>query len=154
MDVSSAATADDPYVAMLRGPLVPTGIVAVVTCSLAAFLAGPAGLAGALLGVLVTVSFFATSLVVMSRTARAAPHNVMAVALLTYVTKVGLLGLVLVLLKDATWMSGDAFGAGALAAALVWMVFEIRAYSRARIFVVEPAAPGDTDAPASRAEPS
>ncbi|MGD6622080.1 hypothetical protein VWX78_22665, partial [Xanthomonas citri pv. citri] len=95
---SATATAQDPYLAMLRGPLLPTVVVAAVVCTAATVVAGSEGLAGSLLGVVVTVASFATSLIVMSRTARAAPHNVMAVALLTYVTKIGLLGLLLVLL--------------------------------------------------------
>lgn len=136
--MSSAATADDPYVAMLRGPLVPTAAVAVAAAVVATLVSGASGLAGSVLASVVTVAFFATSLLVMSRTARAAPHNVMAVALLTYVTKVGLLGLLLVLLIDATWLSGTAFALTALACVAVWLPFEIRAYSRARLFVVEP----------------
>lgn len=145
--VTSAATADDPYLAMLRGPLVPTSVAAVVTTAVAGWLEGRAGLLGAALGAVVTVAFFATSLLVMSRTARAAPHNVMAVALLTYVTKIGLLGLLLVLLMDATWLSGGAFAAAALVSVAVWLPFEIRAYSKARLFVLEPA-PGAPAAPA------
>lgn len=124
---------------MLRGPLAPTAALAVVVCVISTVVAGGRGLAGGALGVAVTVAFFATSLLVMSRTARAAPHNVMAVALLTYVTKIGLLGVLLVALTDAAWLSGGAFAAGAVLTVLVWVVFEIRAYSRARIFVVEPA---------------
>ena len=138
----TSATAEDPYLAMLKGPLLPTVIVALVVCPVATVVAGTEGLAGSVLGVVVTVASFATSLIVMSRTARSAPHNVMAVALLTYVTKIGLLGLLLVLLMDATWLSGGAFAAGAISTVLVWVVFEIRAYSNARIFVVD--APGES----------
>jgi ATP synthase protein I len=75
----------------------------------------------------------------------------MAVALLTYVTKIGLLGLLLVLLMDATWLSGEAFAAGALVSVAVWLPLEIRSYSRARLFVLEPppaaAAPRPDDRP-------
>jgi ATP synthase protein I len=62
----------------------------------------------------------------------------MAVALVTYITKVGLLGLMLALLIDATWLSGDAFAIVALLCAAVWLPLEILAYSRARTLVFDP----------------
>lgn len=144
--MTSAATADDPYLAMLRGPLLPTAVAALATVAVCWWLQGSEGLLGAALGAVVTVAFFATSLLVMSRTARAAPHHVMAVALLTYVTKIGALGLLLVLLMDAAWLSGEAFAAGALVSVAVWLPLEVRAYSRARLFVLEPV-PRSADGP-------
>jgi ATP synthase protein I len=122
---------------MLRGPLVPTVAAGVVAAGVAFWLQQLPGLWGSLLAVAVVVAFFSASLLVMGRTARTAPANVMAVALLTYVTKVGLLGLMLVLLQDATWLSGEAFGLTALLCAFVWIPLGIRSYSRARTLVFD-----------------
>lgn len=129
-----AARPDDPYASLLRGALVPTSIVAVVCLVVAANMSAEA-FWGAALAVAVVVAFFSASLLAMRWTARSAPQNVMAVALVTYVTKIGLLGLMLVLLADATWLSGDAFAVTALVCAAVWLGFEIRAYTKLRTLV-------------------
>lgn len=132
---ASGAGADDPYAAMLRGALVPTLVVAVACIVVAVVRAGAEGLAGSLLAAVVVVASFSSSLLVMRRTARSNPQSVMAAALLTYTTKVGLLGLLLILLFDAEWLSGMAFALTAMACAAVWLAFEVRAYSRMRTLV-------------------
>ena len=129
-----AARPDDPYAALLRGALWPTAGVAVVCLVVAAFVSTEA-LWGAALAAVVVVAFFSASLLAMRWTARSAPQNVMAVALVTYVTKIGLLGLLLVALADAEWLSGDAFALTTLACAAVWLGFEIRAYTRMRSLI-------------------
>lgn len=134
--------ADDPYAAMLRGAAVPTAVVAVVAVVVAALVAGAQGAVGALLAVVVVGLFFSASLLVMRAVARSNPHSVLAAALLTYVTKVGLLGLLLVLLADAQWLSGEAFALTALACAVVWLAFEVRSFQRLRILVAPEAEDG------------
>lgn len=133
----AVGVADDPYLAMLRGALWPTLIAGVICVAASWFLAGGPGLAGSLIAMVTVIVFFAASLVVMGRTAKIAPINVMAVALLTYVTKVGILGLLFLLLKDATWMSDRAFAITAVACAAVWMPAEIWGYTRARTLVYD-----------------
>lgn len=127
--------ADDPYAAMLRGAAVPTAVVALVAVVVAGVAAGERGVLGALLAAVVVGIFFSASLLVMRAVARSNPHSVLAAALLTYVTKVGLLGLLLVLLADADWLSGEAFALTALACAAVWLAFEVRSYRKLRILV-------------------
>lgn len=134
--MSHAATADDPYAAMLRGALVPT-LVAAAVCVAVSLREGTAGLVGSLLAVAVVIGSFSSSLLVMRRTARSNPNSVMAAALVTYTTKIGLLGLMLVLLQDAEWLSGTAFALTAMLCAAVWLGFEVRAYAKMRTFVFD-----------------
>lgn len=136
-----AAAPDDPYASLLRGALVPTSVVAAV-CLVVTGLMSAEAFWGAALAVVVVVAFFSASLLAMRWTARSGPQNVMAVALVTYVTKIGLLGLMLALLADATWLSGDSFAVTALVCAAVWLGFEIRAYSKMRslVFGADPGA--------------
>ena len=152
--VAPAARADDPYVAMLRGALLPTAVVSVPVVLACWWWQGGPGLVGAMLGALLTVAFFGTSLVVMRRTTRLEPMMVMAVALLTYLTKIGLLGLFLVLTGNAEWLSGECFAIAVVAAALIWLPLEVRAYARARLSVYdEPhTTPGEPKSPVSVAE--
>lgn len=132
------ATADDPYLAMLRGAAIPTIAVGAI-CAVVAFAQGTSALVGALLGVVVVIAFFSLSLVVMRATANARPDLVLGVVMLTYITKVGALAIVLVLFRNATWLSATAFALTALACTLTWLAFEVRAFMRMRVFVVEPA---------------
>lgn len=152
--VLRSASADDPYVAMLRGALLPTAVVSIPVVLACWWWRDVAGLIGALLGAAVTVAFFGTSLVVMRRTATLAPMMVMAVALLTYLTKIGLLGLFLVATRNANWLSGECFAVAVVACALIWLPLEMRAYARARLSVYdEPSAtPGEPKSPVSVAE--
>jgi ATP synthase protein I len=131
--------ADDPYAAMLRGAAVPTAGTGVAAVVVAALTQGADGAVGALLAALVVLGSFSASLVVMRATARSNPHSVLAAALLTYVTKVGVLGLFLVLVQGATWLSGTAFALAAIACAVVWLAFEVRAFARLRILVADTA---------------
>ncbi len=135
-----AAVPDDPYQVMLRGsagPALAVGTAAVVVAGVAT---GAAGAWGSLLAVAVVVGFFAASLLVMGATARRRPEPqmVLAMALLTYVTKVGVLGVFLLLMQDATWVDSLAFSATALVVAVVWLAAELRAYSRLRLLVADP----------------
>lgn len=132
----NAATPDDPYAAMLRGALVPT-LVAAVVCVAVSLTKGTPGVIGSLLAAAVVVASFSSSLLVMRRTARSNPNSVMAAALATYMGKIGLLGLMLVLLIDAEWLSGTAFALTAMVCAAVWLGFEVRAYSRMRTLVFD-----------------
>lgn len=142
--MSTAAHADDPYAAMLRGALVPTLVVAVLCVGLS-LRAGTQGLIGSLLAVLVVVASFSSSLLVMRWAARSNPANVMAAALATYVGKVGVLGVFLILFAKATWMSGTAFGLTAIVCAAAWLLFEARAYYRMRTLIF--GVPGEDGGP-------
>jgi ATP synthase protein I len=122
---------------MLRGALLPTAVVSVPVVLACWWWQGGPGLVGA-----------------MRRTARLEPMMVMAVALLTYLTKIGLLGLFLVLTGNAEWLSGECFAIAVVAAALIWLPLEMRAYARARLSVYdEPhTTPGEPKSPVSVAE--
>ncbi len=152
--VLGVARADDPYFAMLRGALLPTAVVSIPVVLACWWWQDSPGLIGSLLGAALTVAFFGTSLVVMRRTATLPPMMVMAVALLTYLTKIGLLGLFLVVTRNADWLSGECFASAVAACALIWLPLEMRAYARARLSVYdEPSAtPGGPKSPVSVAE--
>lgn len=132
----------DPYAAMLRGAALPTlavGVVATVVAGLQR--GGPAVLAAVLATVVVSLSFSST-LLVMRRMARTNPASVMAAALATYMGKVLVLGVFLVLFGRASWLDGQVFGVVAIVCAAVWLLFEALSYSRLRVLVMDPDAAG------------
>ena len=90
---------------------------------------------------LLVLVFFTVSLLVLKLTAALPPTTVMLVALGTYTAKVLALGLTLLLVRDAPWLSGYATGVTVTVCTLVWLYFEMRAYKRLRIFAFSPSVP-------------
>ena len=131
------SVAEGQYAALLRGSLLPT-LVAALVCLAIAVPAGSAAVAGVAFGAGLVVVFFSIGLVVMRRTASLNPDAVMGVVMLTYVLKVAALGVVLVLFKDASWLDPRYFALGALGCTFVWLGFEMRAFTRLRVLVVDP----------------
>lgn len=120
--------------AMLRGSVIPTVVVAVIAVVGCAFI-GAREAWSAALGAALVVVFFSLSLLVMRRTAHLAPTTVMAVVLATYTAKILALGVAMVLLRDASWLSGTALGLTVVACTIVWLGFEMRAFTRLRVLV-------------------
>ena len=131
------ATAGDPYLAMLRSGAVPALVVALVCTIVFAVVDGSQGLAGALTAAAVVVVTFASSMIVLRRTARLGPLVVFMVAMVGFTTKVLLLGLFLVLFRDATWMSPLAFALTAIASSLAWTTGEVVAFMRVRTAIFD-----------------
>lgn len=141
--LSSAATGHgtaEQFRRMLRGSLVPTAVAGAVVVA-ASLVAGGREAGSAALGLLLVVVFFSASLVVMARTAHLAPTTVMAVVLASYTVKIVALGVVMVVLGGATWLSGPALGISVVVCTLVWLAFEMRAFTRMRVLVSDEVTP-------------
>ena len=122
---------------MMRPPLLATSAAGVVVTIVAAFLQGSAGAIGAGLAAVVTIAFFGVSLLLLWATRRLSPAAVMSVALLTYGLKIMLLGLMLVLVFQARWLSGMAFALSVIVCACVWLAVQVRTVRRARLPVYD-----------------
>ena len=137
---STEPHAGAPFGAMLRGALLPStvaGIVAVVGVVL--WRGGSDALAGGLIGLVVSVGFFASGMFLLSRLVRSSsPHAFFAVAMAVYLGQVIVLLLVILLFKDAPTVDGVSLGVVALVVTLVWQVFAMRALRRARVPVYDP----------------
>lgn len=138
----SAARTREQFTAMLRGSLVPTLVVGVVAVVLAAVLGGSTPATSAALGAALVAVFFSLSLLVMRQTAHLQPTAVMAVVLATYTGKILALGIAMVLLRDASWLSGQALALSIIACTVVWLAFEMRAFTRMRVLVAPQADEG------------
>lgn len=143
MTEASTAAAPDPFAAMMRLAFWPSVLVGLVAAAVLGGLEGAsAGLSG-LLGVAVAVAFFAAGLLVMVRLrATMDPLRFVALALAVVLGQLIFLLVVILLLDDAAWLDGTAFGVGALVVALAWQVLQIVAWSRTRRLAYDdPAAP-------------
>ncbi|MEO3935946.1 hypothetical protein V3N99_04210 [Dermatophilaceae bacterium Soc4.6] len=128
----------DAFARLLRGSLIPTLVVA-AGCVVVGFVSSPRAAWSAALGAGLVVGFFSLTLLAMKRTADMAPATVMMVMMATYTVKVIALGVAMFTLGRAPWVSGYAVGVTITVCALVWIAFELRAYTKLRILVFDPA---------------
>jgi len=127
---------------ILRGAAIPTGLAGLAAIVVSLVAAGSQGAFGALVGLVVVLAFFGISLLAISYSARVSPQILMPVAMGTYLFKIfAMLGLVVVL-RDATWMNGRAFGLTVVLCTLVWLIFEVRTFLRTKMLYVDPVSSG------------
>ena len=136
---STAPHAGAPFAAMLRGALLPSAAAGLVTVVVLVAVRGGDALAGALIGLVVALGFFASGMFLLSRLVRSAsPHAFFAVAMAVYLGQVIALLLVIIAFKDADWVDGKALGIVALVVTIVWQLFAMRALRTARVLVYDP----------------
>lgn len=131
------ASQSDVFAQLLRGCVLPT-LAAAAVCVVAAFFSSPMAAWSAAFGAALVIVFFGLTLLVMKRTADLAPATTMMVVMITYTLKVVVLGVVMFLLHDVSWVSGYAVGVSITVCAIVWLFFEMRAYKNLRVFVYDP----------------
>ena len=123
MSTTPARTASqsDAFAQLLRGSLPPTALAGLV-CVVVGLFSSPKAAWSAAVGALLVIFFFSLTLLVM----------------ITYTFKVVVLGIVMFLLRDVSWVSGYAVGVSIIVCAVVWIFFEMRSYKRLRIFAYDP----------------
>ncbi|TFV50511.1 hypothetical protein [Blastococcus sp. TF02A-35] len=133
----SAAHRPDPYGAMLRGGAVPSiavGIIAIVVFSL---VDGSLGAAGAGLASALVVVSTASTMFILSKLAGLDPRVVFLGAMVSYFFKVMLLGVFLLLFRNADWLSPMAFAITAVVVSLAGTIGEIVAFTRVRTYIYD-----------------
>jgi len=133
------AAASDPYLAMMRGALVPTLAVGLVAVAVSAVLGGRP-LVGSALGAGVVVGFFGLTLLVMRAARSQPPEMQLGIAMALYSTKLVVVGGLVFSLRDQPWLSPTAFAVSAIACAVAWLVGQTVGFTRARVLVADPEA--------------
>lgn len=144
---AARSSGSEQFSVMLRGSALPTVAVAVVCVLVAALVGGSKEAWSSALGAGLVLVFFSLSLLVMKRTASWQPTAVMAVVLGTYTAKIIALGVAMVLLRDAPWLSGQALALTIIVCTVVWLAFEMRAFTRMRVLVAPGRASHDEGGP-------
>ena len=136
-----------------RLPLIATTAVSVIFVALGALLHGSSGFLGGLVGGLVVVGFFGIGQFIVERVLERNPQIAMMTALLTFVVQILVLLMLLVLLRDASWLDGRWFGYTVFAGIIVWTITSVIDYSRNRRLTVVPGSgPGHPNGPADPPE--
>ena len=127
--------------AMLKGALIPSAILAPITIGISAYVWSGAGLVGALLAQLIVLIFFASNLLVARIARDLDPMMTMALAMMSYMAKVLLLGVFLWLITTFVPESAcnrTAFAIAAMVATFAWLGGEITAYLKLKLHLQLP----------------
>lgn len=122
---------------IIRGAALPTATVGVLATLVAALLAGGRGAGGVALGVLVAATFFGVGLLSLNHVGQRWPELFFGAAFLIYTTQMGLLLVLLLVLRGADFLDGQAFAAGVLVGAAVWLAGQVRGHLRVKTLYVE-----------------
>jgi ATP synthase protein I len=140
---STVPEAGRPFAVMLRGALVPSTVAGMLTVVVLVVVRGTEAFAGGLLGLVVSVLFFASGMFLLSRLVRSAsPHAFFAVAMAVYFGQVIALLVVIIVFRGLDWVDGVAVGLTALVVTLAWQAFAIRALRRSRLPVYDESSSG------------
>ncbi|MDT0341430.1 hypothetical protein [Streptomyces litchfieldiae] len=123
---------------IIRGAAIPTAAVGVLATAVGAGVAGVDGASGVAFGVLVAAAFFGGGLLSLGYVGRRWPDLFFGAAFLIYTTQMGILLVLLLLLRDASFLNGRAFAAGVLAGLATWLAGQVRAHLRLKTLYVEP----------------
>ncbi len=137
LPAAKAPTAQDLYSAMLRGGAVPAAIVGAVALVVFTVVDGTLGAAGSVLATVVVLLSSVSTLVLLRRMAGLDPRVMFLGAMVSYFFKVGLLGVVLLLFRNADWLSPIAFAVTAIAVSLASTIGEIVAFTRFKTFIYD-----------------
>ena len=132
-----AVPTPDPYGAMLRGGAVPSIAVAIVAIAVFSLVQGALGAAGSALAAVLVVVSAASTMLLLGRMAGLDPRVVFMGAMVGYFFKVGLLGVFLLLFRNADWLSPMAFAVTAIVVSLAGTIGEIVAFTRVRTYIYD-----------------
>lgn len=135
MDISKSNSA------LWRGALTPSITVSLIAILISALMKGTSGFWGASLAMFTVFIFFSVSMMVSRLTKDANPITTMALAMLSYISKLFLMALFLILITRLTepgTVNRSAFGISALAIAIAWLGGEIRAFFALRLQLSSP----------------
>jgi uncharacterized membrane protein YcfT len=122
--------------ALWRGALIPSTAVSLTAILISTLIKGQSGFWGASLSMFTVFIFFSVSMLVSRLTKDANPITTMALAMLSYFSKLFLMALFLILvtrLTEPDTVNRSAFGISALAIAIAWLGGEIRAFFALRL---------------------
>jgi ATP synthase protein I len=120
-------------VRMARVAALATAAAAPVVLGLAWWAAGSKGVLGAAFGLALAVAFFSATLLAVGAAGRVQPDLMLPAAVVTFLFKMTVIGLLLFLLRDTTAFDREAFALALVAGTVVYLAAEIRFALKARV---------------------
>jgi ATP synthase protein I len=122
---------------MLRGGIVPAVAVGVVALAVFTALDGALGAAGSALAIAVVLASTVSTLALLRRMAGLDPRVVFLGAMVGYFFKVGLLGVFLLVFRNAEWLSPLAFAVTAIVVSLAGTIGEVVAFTKVKTYIYD-----------------
>ena len=120
-------------VRMARVAALATAAAAPVVLGLAWWAAGSKGVLGAAFGLALAIAFFSATLLAVGAAGRVQPELMLPAAVITFLFKMTVIGLLLFLLRDTTAFDREAFALALVAGTVVYLAAEIRFAVKARV---------------------
>jgi hypothetical protein len=118
-----------------RGAVIPAAFIAIISIIAGAIFKGAPGFWGSLLASATVILFFSVHLLISKFSENLDPISTMALALLSYVAKVGLMGALLIVVTKTTSpesVDRPTFAISALSITAAWLMGEIRTFVKLR----------------------
>lgn len=139
----SRGTGTPEVIMLVRTPLFVAGTAGAIMCVVGGVLAGGKGVLAAVLGTAVVLGFFAGGQLIVGRVLRSNPALALNTALLVYVLQIGVLFVLLLLLRHATFFAPKVFAFTVLVCALAWIGAAVVGFARDKpLYVVPGSGPG------------
>lgn len=145
-----AEAAANDGAALIRTPAILCLVVGVICTVVGGVLEGGKGVLGGVLGTIVVIGFFAGGQIIVGRVLRNNPAFGLNVALLVYIAQIGILFLLLLLLRNASFFAPKVFAFTVMVCVLTWVVGAIIGFTRQRQLTVVPGSGPPGIAPAGR----
>ena len=121
--------------------LIPTSIVGIAfSIGSAVFTDAQAGWSS-LGGLVLTLAFFIFGQYIIGKVLLTRPELGLGVAMLVYLTQLIVLLVLIMLLRDASWLNGQYFGISILACTLAWTFGSVWVMAKHKTTVIEPVTP-------------
>jgi ATP synthase protein I len=124
----------------LRTGVVTTGALGVLGVPVAWLVRDGRAAAWVLAGLAVVAAFFSVGAYAVAAAGRVSDSLTLPVALGTYVVKVGLLGVLLVAVRDQPWLDPRPFGLAIAVGTVAWTAVHARRVWTAELYYVDPPA--------------
>ena len=116
---------------------IPAVLVGVITILVLLYLEGGFAARSAVLGAVLVLLFFAFGQYVVGRVLATKPELGLGVAMLVYLTQLGILLILIRVLRDVNWLDGRAFGISIITGTLAWTLGSVFTLSRHKTTVIE-----------------
>lgn len=116
---------------------IPAVLVGVITILVLLYLEGGFAARSAVLGAVLVLLFFAFGQYVVGRVLATKPELGLGVAMLVYLTQLGILLILIRVLRDVNWLDGRAFGISIITGTLAWTLGSVFMLSRHKTTVIE-----------------
>jgi ATP synthase protein I len=116
-------------------------VVGVVAVLIGLAASGAGGAIGAAIAVAIVLVFFSIGQLILGSVLRNNPQMAMTVALMTYLVKLGVLFVFIILFADTTLFDTKVFAATVVVCTIAWTSAEVWVFSRTKVLYVEPGGP-------------